>query len=1377
MAWRLLRSIIAPAALVLFTLSAQLFASGKSAGLDSAPVMVFTHSGPAGEASFAIAVSSWGLRSARAAHDHILLVDTSASQTGEYRTRTLAVVKGLLSELPDRDRVQLMSVDVFVDRLSKGFAALSSAEAHRALEKLENRAPLGATDLQLGIETAMSAAENGKPTSIVYIGDGMSAAGFIRKPEMRRLVAELRARKISVTSYAIGPTVDVALLAILAQQTGGVVLADAEQTQPDRAAHELAAASAGEVTFPVQIRVEPTTGLDFTSPDLPLRADRATLFFGSGRLPESLTVTVTGSDGDTVSYPVPSQSYRTAGAHLPLLARQSKTENGFVAAGAGLDLFRQVGGELDNHLAALAAEGDAAVASRNFETADGVARALAQLDPGNAKARALREAVTAARNVQPTNSATESDARNGSTEVPDGEQDDPDNIAAIIRRARRLAIADPETAISELKRAEAEIRDILSADPDLRRRLSHRLLAAMQSIRDQERVRDQHTVRHANAKTADIAQTQIVERMERHDERAAALILQCRALLTEGEQSDPEPDVLIEGPPGATPVLLRPTDAPENLIDTLRQVERSHVVSENESSILFPDAQSWRAMTQRRAKWAFHSDTIGGTAAEARLESALEQLTQFSFSDTPLTEAMRILANKHHVTVRIDSAKLAENSIAIDAPITRSLSGMRLRNALKVILEPMQLSYVIDDDAIRITTIDAAHETATTRRYYVRDLMKDHPHRANAALEVWLTGGSMGGLIGSRENPECDCYCPPTTIVVNAQRTTRPRKNYSDAPSPSFGERRFHDGRKSGSARGPAGSGDGASGEPKKKPNSADGNAGSSVRFVGQAFAQVRDDEAAKNAAKAKGSLQKGNRNPRSAPRDGETDSTPTEKPAADAAPKAEGKGPETVEMPSLDPSNGTPSEIWNEFVKTRKPSSAALSRLMTRLHDERKHEHVIAAIEAALKNGQSQPWMYDVLALTMELAGRPQADIERVLLSRVDFTTTEITSMMYSAAYLTRFGGKKQALKLYRQASQIQSTRPEPYVMGLPLAEDAKDYDAVRWAATGILTTAWGRDHEKLHTQAGDAAAEAIAALRKAGNEKEARAFENDMAEARKRDLVLKLVWSGDGDLDMSIVEPPGTVCSVNNPLSPGGGVHLRDGYGPDQKNCHEDYVCAFGVPGNYRIKVRHVGGNVVGKRAQLTIIRHQGSTEESSQTLSVPITNEESSVLVSLPNGRRTQLRAVDPKSEPDQSAHDRKPQAVLPEALPGKANSDVLKRFGASRARAAEVAGGRPGQIRAQAAAFNTPIAAQVGQGPAGGSAIPGMPLAGGAVGGGAVGYTPVVSNISEGVSMSALAVVSGDRRYVRLTIAPVFSAITDVFTFSFLNSPAPGGATGN
>jgi type II secretory pathway component GspD/PulD (secretin) len=63
---------------------------------------------------------------------------------------------------------------------------------------------------------------------------------------------------------------------------------------------------------------------------------------------------------------------------------------------------------------------------------------------------------------------------------------------------------------------------------------------------------------------------------------------------------------------------------------------------------------------------------------------------------------------------------------------------------------------------------------------------------------------------------------------------------------------------------------------------------------------------------------------------------------------------------------------------------------------------------------------------------------------------------------------------------------------------------------------------------------------------------------------------------------------------------------------------------------------------------------------------------------------------------------------------------------------------------------------------------------------VGFQPVITVISDGVQMQVIAVISADRRYVRLTVAPVFTTITDVQTFSFLSgvgAGTQGGNTGN
>jgi hypothetical protein len=63
-------------------------------------------------------------------------------------------------------------------------------------------------------------------------------------------------------------------------------------------------------------------------------------------------------------------------------------------------------------------------------------------------------------------------------------------------------------------------------------------------------------------------------------------------------------------------------------------------------------------------------------------------------------------------------------------------------------------------------------------------------------------------------------------------------------------------------------------------------------------------------------------------------------------------------------------------------------------------------------------------------------------------------------------------------------------------------------------------------------------------------------------------------------------------------------------------------------------------------------------------------------------------------------------------------------------------------------------------------------------GAVGYQPVIITLPQGASLTATAVISADRRYVRISAGPLFSQITQVQTFNFASgasgmSPVPGG----
>ena len=113
----------------------------------------------------------------------------------------------------------------------------------------------------------------------------------------------------------------------------------------------------------------------------------------------------------------------------------------------------------------------------------------------------------------------------------------------------------------------------------------------------------------------------------------------------------------------------------------------------------------------------------------------------------------------------------------------------------------------------------------------------------------------------------------------------------------------------------------------------------------------------------------------------------------------------------------------------------AAVRQTARELMQDKKFDQVIAMIEAALRHGQPQSWMYESLGIAMELDGRSKAEIERVVMSAADFATTP-DELMYIASYLSRSGLDRRALQLCQQVVKIQPLRREAYALGLRSAQ-----------------------------------------------------------------------------------------------------------------------------------------------------------------------------------------------------------------------------------------------------------------------------------------------------------------------------------------------------
>lgn len=111
-------------------------------------------------------------------------------------------------------------------------------------------------------------------------------------------------------------------------------------------------------------------------------------------------------------------------------------------------------------------------------------------------------------------------------------------------------------------------------------------------------------------------------------------------------------------------------------------------------------------------------------SAEAHFRKALTESTELDFVETPLIDVIEHIAHKHNLRVMLDRPALDEEGIAADTPVTVHLSGVSLQSALQLVLRELQLTYMIRDEVLMITTPARAELELIVRVYPVQDLVK-----------------------------------------------------------------------------------------------------------------------------------------------------------------------------------------------------------------------------------------------------------------------------------------------------------------------------------------------------------------------------------------------------------------------------------------------------------------------------------------------------------------------------------------------------------------------------------------------------------------------------------------------------------------------------
>jgi len=427
------------------------------------------------------------------------------------------------------------------------------------------------------------------------------------------------------------------------------------------------------------------------------------------------------------------------------------------------------------------------------------------------------------------------------------------------------------------------------------------------------------------------------------------------------------------------------------------------------------------------------------------------------------------------------------------------------------------------------------------------------------------------------------------------------------------------------------------------------------------------------------------------------------------------------------------------------------------------------AVIAGAISAGHIQPWMYQAYALSLAATDAPDADVERALLSAADFAETP-EDLLNVAARLEDMGQLSAAMKLCRQISAADVDRREPYVMGLRLAKRLDQPADLAWACEGVLGLAWSDKFQPLVEEARLVARATHQELLAEGDNESAKQFSEALRRAASHDAIVRVSWTGDADIDLAVEEPSGTVCSLDSPNSTSGGTLLGDAYPGANDDAtgqvSETYLCPKGFSGEYRVLLRRIWGNVSTGKVTVEILTDVGRPEQKFIRQDIPLMEQNALVIFEVKEGQRKEKLAdaqVEHLADFGRNVgHEMLGQFIGP-AAGGGLNNQPANALGDNRQLLQEFFSDYPSLI---------PGATGGAIGTGGVNGINGFNPQGG------VGYMPVITTLPEGASLTTLAIISADRRYVRISPAPIFSQISDVTTFNFVSGDtgAGGGAGG-
>ncbi len=151
------------------------------------------------------------------------------------------------------------------------------------------------------------------------------------------------------------------------------------------------------------------------------------------------------------------------------------------------------------------------------------------------------------------------------------------------------------------------------------------------------------------------------------------------------------------------------------------------------------------------------------------LRQKLEENASVAFDDTPLDAAVKQLSDQLSIDIRLDLPALRDIRVRERQPVTLKLSDRALKTVLQAMVIDINLTWILRDGVLWITSTESAESSLKTAVYDVRDLCRDDSE--SEALREAVTSQTNPDSWDDFGGPGTINFAQPGTLVMTHQET------------------------------------------------------------------------------------------------------------------------------------------------------------------------------------------------------------------------------------------------------------------------------------------------------------------------------------------------------------------------------------------------------------------------------------------------------------------------------------------------------------------------------------------------------------------------------------------------------------------------------